>query len=100
MKMGQEKFEIETLTFIKNRLDYIQSIAKTYNNDDPELMETIESLAAAANMFAKVKLGELTGRDEPSSPQGYIVSKLGNSYSRMKAYEEKKENNDFPAWKL
>ena len=99
MKNGQEQFEIETLKFIRNRLDYIYSIAKTYNHDNPELMDTIESLASVANMFAKLKLEELNGNTETSSPQGYIVSKLGNAYSRMMAYEKQKEK-DFPAWEL
>ncbi|MBM4761754.1 hypothetical protein GNT69_05545 [Bacillus sp. B15-48] len=99
MKKTPEQFEIETLKQIRNRLDYINSIAKTYNYDNPELMDTIDNLAAVANMFAKVKLEELQGKAETSSPQGYIVSKLGNSYSRMKAYEKKKDT-DFPPWKL
>jgi hypothetical protein len=99
MKKGQEQFEIETLKFIRNRLDYIYSIAKSYNHDNPELMDTIESLAAVANMFAKVKLEELNGIAETSSPQGFIVSTLGNSYSRMKEYEKQKEM-DIPTWEL
>ncbi|WP_042375359.1 hypothetical protein [Neobacillus jeddahensis] len=100
MKQGQDPFEIETLKHIRNRLDYIYSIAKRYNSDKPELMDTIESLAMVANMFAKIKLEELTGKVETTSPQGYIVNKLGNSYSRMKNYEKDKEDLDFPAWKL
>lgn len=99
MKNTPEQFEIETLKLIKNRLDYIYSIAKSYNNDYPELMDTIESLASVANMFAKIKLEELNGNLETPSPQGFIVSKLGNSYSRMKEYEKQKDI-DLPAWKL
>lgn len=99
MKNAQEQFEIETLKHIKNKLDYIYSIAKRYNNDNPELMDTIESLATVANMFAKIKLEELNGDGKTAHPQGYIVSKLANSYSRMKEYEKQKEN-DFPTWKL
>ncbi len=100
MEKEKEQFEVETLKHIKNRLDYIYSIAKRYNNDNPELMDTIESLATVANMFAKIKLEELNGNVETSSPQGFIVNKLGNSYSRMKDYEKGKEDIDFPAWKL
>ena len=100
MTKPQEQFEIETLKLIKNRLDYIYSIAKRYNNDTPELMDTIESLASIANMFATIKLEELNGNGKTPSPQGFIVSKLGNSYSNMKEYEKQKENIDFPAWKL
>lgn len=99
MKNGQEQFDIETLKYIRNRLDYIYSIAKTNNNDNPELMDTIESLATVANMFAKIKLEELNGTVETSSPQGYIMSKLGNSYSRMKEYEKQKDL-DYMDWKL
>jgi hypothetical protein len=99
MKMAQEQFEIETVKHIKNRLDYIYSIAKSYNHDNPELMDTIESLAMIANMFAKIKLEELTGTEETSNPQGFIVNKLGNSYSRMREYEKQKDK-DFPAWQL
>lgn len=99
MKPEQEQFEIETLKLIKNRLDYIYSIAKSYNNDNPELMDTIESLATVANMFAKIRLEELNGNIETHNSQGYIVNKLGNSYSRMKEYEKQKDL-DFPAWKL
>jgi len=91
MKKTQEQFEIETLKFIRNRLDYIYSIAKSYNSDNPELMDTIESLAAVANMFAKIKLEEINGNVETSSPQGFIVNKLGSSYSRMKDYEKRKD---------
>lgn len=99
MKMEQEQFEIETLKHIKNKLDYIYSIAKKYNSDNPELMDTIESLATVANMFAKSKLEELRGEVGTSRVQGFIVSKLGNSYSRMKEYEKQKDT-DFPTWKL
>lgn len=99
MKKAQDQFDIETLKLIKNRLDYIYSIAKSYNSDNPELMDTIESLATVANMFAKIRLEELYGNIETSSPQGYIVSKLGNSYSRMKNFEKQKDT-DFPTWKL
>ena len=96
----QEQFEIETLKHIRNKLDYIYSISKKYNHDNPELMDTIESLATVANMFAKIKLEELSKNVETSSPQGFIVNKLGNSYSRMKDYEKQKGDIDFPAWKL
>jgi hypothetical protein len=100
MKNEMEQFEVETLKHIKNRLDYIYSIAKSYNNDNPELMDTIQSLATVANMFAKIKLDELNGNNvETPSPQGFIVSKLGISYSRMKDYEKQKDV-DFPVWKL
>ncbi|MBT2758477.1 hypothetical protein AB1K84_18660 [Mesobacillus foraminis] len=99
MEKAQEQFELETLKHIRNRLDYIYSIADRYNNDNPELMDAIADLAAAANMFAKIKQEELCDHASTSSPQGYIVSKLGNSYSRMKNYEKQKEI-DFPAWKL
>lgn len=99
MKKEQEQFEIDTLKHIRNRLDYIYSIAKNYNHDSPELMDTIASLATVANMFAKIKLEELNGHVETSSPQGFIVNNLGNSYSRMKEYEKQKDG-DFPAWEL
>ncbi|MEH7332981.1 hypothetical protein V7161_10110 [Neobacillus drentensis] len=98
--MNQEQFDTETLKLIKNRLDYIIYIAKRYNSDNPELMDTIESLAGVANMFARIKLEELTGKRETTSPQGYIVGRLGNSYSRMKEYEEQKKDKEFPGWKL
>ncbi|MDN3019150.1 hypothetical protein PH210_23540 [Paenibacillus sp. BSR1-1] len=97
--MKQEQFDTETLKLIKNRLDYIIYISKRYNSDNPELMDTIESLASVANMFARIKLEELTGKPETTSPQGYIVSRLGNSYSRMKEYEKQKDE-EFPGWKL
>lgn len=99
MKKAQEQFEVETLKHIRNRLDYIYSIAENYNNDNPELMDAIASLATVANMFAKIKLEELDHNVVTSSAQGYIVSKLANSYSRMKDYEKQKDI-DFPAWKL
>ncbi|WP_445487424.1 hypothetical protein [Niallia sp. 03133] len=100
MKKQHEQFEIETLKLIKNKLDYIYSIAKSYNNDNRELMGTIESLASVANMFAKIKLEELNGKEQTSGPQGFIVSKLGNVYSNLKEYEKQKQEIDFPDWKL
>jgi hypothetical protein len=99
MKKGQERFEIETLKHIRNRIDFICSVAKHHNHDNPELMDTIVSLAEVANMFAKIQIEDLNGSVETSSPQGFIVSKLGNSYSRMRGYEKRKDL-DFPAWKL
>ncbi|QCJ42177.1 hypothetical protein FAY30_09825 [Bacillus sp. S3] len=99
MTKAQEQFSIETLKLIRNRLDYIYSIAKRYNSDNPELMDTIESLATVATMFAKIKLEELNGNIQTSSPQGFIVGKLGNSFSRMKDYEKRKDT-DFPDWRL
>jgi DNA repair ATPase RecN len=99
MKMAEEPFETETLKHIRNRLDYIYSIARTYNSDNPELMDAIASLAAVANMYTKSKLEELKGERTTTSPQGFILSELGNSYSRMKEYEKRKDM-DFPSWKL
>jgi len=99
MKMAEEHFETETLKHIGNRLDYIYSIARTYNSDNPELMDAIASLAAVANMYTKSKLEELKGEKTTTSPQGFIVSELGNSYSRMKEYEKGKDM-EFPSWKL
>ena len=100
MKPTHEQFDIETIKHIRNRLDYIYSIAKTDKHDHPELMDTIASLAIVANMFAKSKLEELNDHSETSSIQGFIVSNLGNSYSRMKEYEKQKENIVIPTWKL
>ncbi|MGM0877796.1 MAG: hypothetical protein ACQEWV_24420 [Bacillota bacterium] len=97
--MKNEPFDIETLKQISNKLDYIYSIANINFNDNPELMDTIENLALVANMFASIKIQELNGHVETSRPQGFILSKLANSYSRMKDYEKQKEN-DFPAWEL
>ena len=97
--MQNEQFDVETLKLIGNKLDYIYSIAKGHYNDNPELMDTIENLAQVASMFAKIKIQELNGKFESPSPQGFIVSKLANSYSRMKNYEKQKET-DFPTWKL
>ncbi|WP_338472948.1 hypothetical protein R4Z10_09595 [Niallia sp. XMNu-256] len=99
MKKEQELFEIETIQHIRNKLDYIYSISQRYNNDDPQLMDTIASLTNVANMFAKIKLDELTGNVVTTSPQGYIVSKLGNSYLNMKEYE-KQQDIEVPEWKL
>jgi len=99
MKNGQEPFERETLTHIRNRLDYIYSISKRYNNDNPELMDTVASLAAIAKMFANIKIEELKGSVETQGAQGYIVRNLGNAFSRMQEYEKQKEQ-DFPKWKL
>ena len=100
MKKGQEQFEIETLKHIRNKLDYIYSISQRHNNDNPQLMDAIASLTKVANMFAKIKLEELNGNEETTSPQGYIVSNLGNSYLKMKDYEKKRNDIDFPTWKL
>jgi hypothetical protein len=97
--MNIDQFDVETLKHIRNRLDYIYSIAKSNYNDNPELMDTIENLAQVANMFANLKIHELTDQAETTSPQGYILSKLSNSYSRMKEYEKGKEEG-FPTWKL
>ncbi len=87
--MQKKQFDVETLKLIKNKLDYIYSISKCNYNDRPELMDTIENLAQVANMFANVKIQELNDGIEISSPQGFIVSKLANAYSRMKDYEKK-----------
>lgn len=97
--MQNKQFDIETLKLIRNKLDYIYSIAKSNYNDHPELMDTIENLAEVANMFANCRIQELNDSIQTSSPQGFIVSKLGNAYSRMKNYEKQK-NDDFPPWEL
>ncbi|MEH7377340.1 MULTISPECIES: hypothetical protein [Bacillaceae] len=94
-----EQFDLETLKHIRNKLDYIYYIAKSNYNDNPELMDTIENLAQVSNMFTNIKIQELSKQVEITSPQGYILSKLSNSYSRMKEYEKQKET-DFPTWKL
>ncbi|NRD79095.1 hypothetical protein HPT25_17185 [Bacillus sp. BRMEA1] len=97
--MQNQQFDIETLKSIKNKLDYIYFIAKSNYNDRPELMDTIENLAQVANMFVNIRIQELNDRIEISSPQGFIVSKLSNAYSRMKEYEKQKDS-EFPTWKL
>ncbi|MDR4946575.1 hypothetical protein [Neobacillus cucumis] len=97
--MQKSQFDIETLKLIRNKLDYIYSIAKSNYNDNPELMDTIESLAEVANMFANIRIQELNDHVETMGPQGFIVSRLGNAYSRMKNYEKQKDS-DFPPWKL
>jgi hypothetical protein len=97
--MQNQQFDIETLKRIRNKLDNIYIIAKCNYNDHPELMDTIENLALVANMFANVRIHELTDHKEISGPQGFIVSKLANAYSRMKDYEKQNES-DFPTWKL
>jgi response regulator RpfG family c-di-GMP phosphodiesterase len=94
-----EQFDLETLKHIRNKLDYIYYIAKSNYNDNPELMDTIENLALVSNMFTNIKIQELSKQVKTTSPQGYILSKLSNSYSRMKEYEKQKET-DFPTWKL
>ncbi|WP_071393305.1 hypothetical protein [Bacillus tuaregi] len=99
MKKGQEPFEIETLKHIRNRLDYIYSISKRYSHDQPELMDTVASLASIAKMFANVKMEELKGSVETEGSQGYIVRNLGNAFSRMQDYE-KQQDPKFPDWKL
>jgi hypothetical protein len=97
--MQKDQFSLETLALIRNKLDYIYSIAKGNYNDNPELMDTIESLAEVANMFANIRIQELNVHVDTLNPQGFIVSKLANAYSRMKNYEKQKES-DFPPWKL
>ena len=98
--MSSDQFDIDTLKHIRNKLDYIYYIAKSNYNDNPELMDTIENLAQVSNMFTNLKIQELSKQQkEIPSPQGYILSKLSNSYSRMKEYEKQKET-DFPTWKL
>src|SRR4051812_35163000 len=97
--MTKDQFDVETLRHIRNRLDYIHSIAKKNYNDNPELMDTIENLAYVALMFTNIKLQEVNDLEETKSPQGYILSKLAHSYSRMTEYEKHKEK-DFPNWKL
>jgi hypothetical protein len=97
--MQNQQFDIETLKLIRNKLEYIYFMAKSNYNNHPELMDTIENLAQVANMFANIRIHELNDRIEISSPQGFIVSKLANAYSRMKDYEIQKDS-DFPTWKL
>ncbi|MGX6443682.1 hypothetical protein ACWM35_10765 [Neobacillus sp. K501] len=97
--MKNDPFDIETLKHIRNRLDYIYSIANCNYNDNPELMDTIKGLAQVANMFSNIKIQELNNHVETPSPQGYILAELATSYSRMREYEKNKDN-DFPAWKL
>lgn len=97
--MGKELFKVETLKHIQSRLDYIYSTAKTHHQHQPHLMDAIASLAKIANMFAKTKIEELNGKIETASPQGYIVSKLGNAYLAIKEFEKQQED-PFPEWKL
>jgi hypothetical protein len=99
MVMTKDQFDAETLKHIRNRLDTIYSIAKKNYNDNPGLMDTIESLAQIAIMYTNSKLQEVNNQEETSSPQGYILAKLANSYSRMTEYEKQKIK-DFPDWKL
>jgi hypothetical protein len=98
--MQNEKFDIEILKLIENKLDYIYSIAKSNYNDNPELMDTIENLAQVANMFAQIRIQELKGDEITSSPQGFIVPKIANSYARMQNYEKQKNDINVPPWKL
>jgi hypothetical protein len=98
--MQKEKFDIEILKLIENKLDYIYSIAKSNYNDNPELMDTIENLAQVANMFAQIRIQELKGDEITSSPQGFIVPKIANSYARMQNYEKQKKDINVPPWKL
>lgn len=97
--MNKEHYDIETLKHIRNKLDYIYAIAKSHNKDNPELMDTIENLALIANMFADIHIKALKNQAVTASPQGYILAKLSNPYSRMKGYEKRKED-DFQSWKL
>ena len=97
--MNMDHYDIETLKHIRNKLDYIYAIAKSNNHDNPELMDTIESLALIANMFANIHIKALNNQAVTASPQGYILAKLSNSYSRMKGYEKRKED-DFQSWEL
>jgi hypothetical protein len=97
--MKKDQFDAETLKHIRSRLDTVYAIAKKNYNDNPELMDTIESLAQIAIMFTNIKLQEVNDHDETASPQGYILSKLSHSYSRMTEYEKQKVK-DFPEWKL
>lgn len=97
--MKKDQFDAETLKHIRSRLDTVYVIAKKNYNDNPELMETIESLAQIAIMFTNINLQEVSNQKETSSPQGYILSKLSHSYSRMTEYEKQKIK-DFPEWKL
>jgi hypothetical protein len=98
--MQNNKFDIEILKLIENKLDYIYSIAKCHYNDNPELMDTIENLAQVAKMFAQIRIQEIKGLEKTSSPQGFIVSKLANSYSRMQNYEKQKKEINVPPWNL
>lgn len=97
--MKKDQFDAETLKHIRSRLDTVYAIAKKNYNDNPELMDTIESLAQIAIMFTTIKLQEVNGDEKTASPQGYILSKLSNSYSRMTEYEKQKLKG-FPEWKL
>jgi hypothetical protein len=97
--MKKDQFDAETLKHIRSRLDTVYAIAKKNYNDNPELMDTIESLAQIAIMFTNIKLQEVNDHEETASPQGYILSKLSHSYSRMTEYEKQKVK-DFPEWKL
>lgn len=98
--MKKNQFDVVTLRHIQNKLDYIYSISREHNNDNPLLMDTISSLTKVANMLAKCKLEELNGDEPTSSPQGYIVQNLGHSYLCIKEIEKQKEDRDFPIWKL
>ena len=98
--MKKNQFDVVTLRHIQNKLDYIYSISREHNNDNPLLMDTISSLTKVANMLAKCKLEELNGDEPTSSPQGYIVKNLGHSYLCIKEIEKQKEDRDFPSWKL
>ena len=98
--MKKEQFDVATLKHIQNKLDYIYSISREHNNDNPLLMDTIANLTKVANMLAKCKLEELNGDPPTSSPQGYIVRNLGHSYLSIKEFEKQNDNTDFPSWKL
>jgi hypothetical protein len=98
--MNEEYFDLETLKHISNRLDYIYTTAKSNYSDNPELMDTIENLAQVANMFTSIKIQELKNQPvKTQSPQGYVLTKLSHSFSRMTEYEKLKEKG-FPNWKL
>ena len=98
--MKKEQFDVATLKHIQNKLDYIYSISREHNHDNPLLMDTIASLTKIANMLAQCKLEELNDDQPTSSPQGYIVRNLGHSYLCIREFEKQKDNTDFPSWKL
>ncbi|QKE74782.1 hypothetical protein HPK19_19475 [Arthrobacter citreus] len=88
----KHKFKEEELKDFCKTLNKIQYNATTWvvknraNENEKELLDTIDHLCRACNMFSMVMIQHLEGNVETGDPESYIHTNLSISESSLKHY--------------
>ncbi|MEM1505229.1 hypothetical protein RG959_17665 [Domibacillus sp. 8LH] len=86
--MLNEKFELEALYDVREKLHEIQEWSVAQTNDNQELYDIIDGLCRVANMYNDVVIQAVRDKEIfTANPQDYIESKLGASYGTYKYRE-------------